>query len=613
MSAPVALLERFTEAELVAAYGETLDDAWHRVIEAEITRREAGERAAAGAARPAPRADYRAAGRAEWRDMAHAQFLQAERECRGVLLNRRGTAAGIDPWSLWSGPERRVGIYASEELREFFRSSPRITVTEYQRQAAAGRAEAREAWASEQSLESDERAGIRPGAARRADSASAVSGVRPRGERDSGPDGNPGPARADRDRDRDRDREGDATMSGCRHPHQAGTPRQCRDCPLSTGKAGQTMNAGANFTAAAARAATAPADIPAGPDAAETRRRERLARIERAREVLARREAELNAAAPAAVPARAVAARPGTALAIRAGRGSVDGARVLGYARQLLTRYARFPSAAAADAATLWAAHAHARDKDGTLAWQATPRLMLLSSQPGSGKSRVLELLGWLCPSTFGLDTEPTAAGLAWTLSSEHATGLLDEADVLFGAGKRRESIRAILNSGYRRNGTILRMRGGKGDRQRVFGPVALAGLDVLQTSTGESLAPLFSRAIVIRMRIAAEAVPPLDREGCAAAARIRTALALWTAGVRDEAAQAQPELPAWLMNRPAEIWTPLLAIADAAGGGWPERAREACEELARYSDIAGERDDDDDIMAGLAGITAGWDDDRDY
>jgi len=73
------------------------------------------------------------------------------------------------------------------------------------------------------------------------------------------------------------------------------------------------------------------------------------------------------------------------------------------------------------------------------MVWGATPRLMMLSSEPGSGKSRVLELLGWLCPATFGLDTEPTAAGRAWTLSAEHATALLDEADILFGRGRRKE------------------------------------------------------------------------------------------------------------------------------------------------------------------------------
>src|ERR1700752_5305904 len=36
------------------------------------------------------------------------------------------------------------------------------------------------------------------------------------------------------------------------------------------------------------------------------------------------------------------------------------------------------------------------------------------------------------------------------------------------------------------------------------------------------------------------------------------------------------PELPDWLVDRPADVWEPLLAVADLAGGEWPERARVA-------------------------------------
>ena len=35
--------------------------------------------------------------------------------------------------------------------------------------------------------------------------------------------------------------------------------------------------------------------------------------------------------------------------------------------------------------------------------------------------------------------------------------------------------------------------------------------------------------------------------------------------------------MPAGVFNRVADNWRPLLAIADAAGGNWPERARRAC------------------------------------
>jgi putative DNA primase/helicase len=40
--------------------------------------------------------------------------------------------------------------------------------------------------------------------------------------------------------------------------------------------------------------------------------------------------------------------------------------------------------------------------------------------------------------------------------------------------------------------------------------------------------------------------------------------------------AAGRPELPARLNDRAADIWEPLLVLADLAGGEWPERARSA-------------------------------------
>src|ERR1019366_6571450 len=47
------------------------------------------------------------------------------------MLSREGQAAGVTEWSLWSGPAKRAERYASEELLNFWLTSPRMTVTEY--------------------------------------------------------------------------------------------------------------------------------------------------------------------------------------------------------------------------------------------------------------------------------------------------------------------------------------------------------------------------------------------------------------------------------------------------------------------------------------------------
>jgi hypothetical protein len=43
----------------------------------------------------------------------------------------------------------------------------------------------------------------------------------------------------------------------------------------------------------------------------------------------------------------------------------------------------------------------------------------------------------------------------------------------------------------------------------------------------------------------------------------------------------AKPEIPAALNDRAADIWEPLLALADLAGGDWPDLARQAALGLA--------------------------------
>lgn len=62
----------------------------------------------------------------------HALYERAADECRGVLLNARGRAQGIDPYSLFVGPAVRVAAYGSEELVEWFKANGRVTVDEFE-------------------------------------------------------------------------------------------------------------------------------------------------------------------------------------------------------------------------------------------------------------------------------------------------------------------------------------------------------------------------------------------------------------------------------------------------------------------------------------------------
>ena len=60
------------------------------------------------------------------------RVLQAETDTNGYMLSPDGKQAGVDPWSLFTGPEPRARKYASSELREWWDMNGRPTVDDYQ-------------------------------------------------------------------------------------------------------------------------------------------------------------------------------------------------------------------------------------------------------------------------------------------------------------------------------------------------------------------------------------------------------------------------------------------------------------------------------------------------
>ncbi|WP_405658191.1 DUF3631 domain-containing protein [Streptomyces sp. RK9] len=255
----------------------------------------------------------------------------------------------------------------------------------------------------------------------------------------------------------------------------------------------------------------------------------------------------------------------------------IDGAALLDEVEAFHRRFNVFPTDAAYVAVALWDAHAHLID-----AFDGTARLAFLSPEPGSGKSRALEIVETLTPRAA--TTVNASANALFRLVEADAgtpTLLFDEIDTVFGpkAGGNEE-VRGFLNSGYRRGAKSLRCVG-DGSNQSTewfssFCAVAMAGLGSLPDT-------ILTRSVIIRMRKKApnEKAEPYrrrvhEKQGHA----LRDRLADWTATVHDQVSQAWPEMPKDVSDRPADVWEPLLAVADAAGGHWPERARAACVEL---------------------------------
>lgn len=261
-----------------------------------------------------------------------------------------------------------------------------------------------------------------------------------------------------------------------------------------------------------------------------------------------------------------------------------NGAAVLDDVARFVGRYVAFPSPHCLTVVVLWAAHTHA--KPGT--WYVTPRLVLDSAEPGSGKTRVLELLALLVLRPE-MTISATVAAIFRMLAEEPYTLLFDEVDAIFNPknGGNYEDLRALLNAGYKQGATIARCVGDakqmKVQRFTVFAPVALAGL------AGRMPATITTRAVTIHMRRRGpgEFVAPFrEREARWEAQPLQERLGDWITQRSPELACARPTMPAGVEDRPSEVWEALLAIADDAGGEWPSRARAACRHFVLNDDL---------------------------
>ena len=147
---------------------------------------------------------------------------------------------------------------------------------------------------------------------------------------------------------------------------------------------------------------------------------------------------------------------------------------------------------------------------------------------------------------------------------------LVDEADTIFG-GKNadaNEDLRGLLNAGHQRNRPAIRWDAGTRSLETIptFAMAALAGIGAMPDTIED-------RAVVIRMRRRApgETVAPFrhrrDRPALTDLAAQLARLARQAPGrARNEPSRAMP-----LEDRAADTWEPLIAVADLAGGHWPE------------------------------------------
>lgn len=211
-----------------------------------------------------------------------------------------------------------------------------------------------------------------------------------------------------------------------------------------------------------------------------------------------------------------------------------------------------------------------------------TPYMLLTSPDMASGKSLMLDVLEKLVARPFRAE-DVTVAVLVNQIHTNNATILLDEGDNTL--NRLGTSMRAVLNSGFRKGGgKRATMRGS----YNTFGPKVIAMI-------GKPTGTIASRCVVIEMKrkLPSEIVSAFEwDEVTLVATPLRERIeALVTEQLIEGLRHRRPTRPERLDDRQFDVWKPLLAIADASGSKWANRARKAATKLyeARRSAVVSE------------------------
>ena len=233
-------------------------------------------------------------------------------------------------------------------------------------------------------------------------------------------------------------------------------------------------------------------------------------------------------------------------------------------------------SDSAADAIALWILHTWLANE-----FTISPRLAVTSPTKGCGKTTILRLLNKLVrrPKRAG-SISPSA--LFRVVEKFQPCVLLDETEKYIEQGS---DLHALLNEGHAKGGTVLRVLGEKFELREfaVFSPVAFA-------RNGRLPDDLEQRSIIIEMqrRRSDEPLSELRDDRCESLQRVARMCARWAEDTAPLVGDTDPDM-GLMINRNADNWRPLFAIADVIGEDWPGRIREAAEALApRESDSHG-------------------------
>jgi hypothetical protein len=241
-----------------------------------------------------------------------------------------------------------------------------------------------------------------------------------------------------------------------------------------------------------------------------------------------------------------------------------------------LRRFVTFQSQEQAEICALWALHTWLIE-----AFDYTAYFHVFSAEKRSGKTKLLDCLELVTRKPWRA-VSPSVAVLFRRVERDRPSLLFDEIDTVFSGGAKDEDtkqLRAFINAGYERGaGNFSRCTGPNKDVLQDFDPFcpkALAGIGRVLHDTVDD------RTLKIELERQSreqKAERFRKREVRAEVADLNAELGALEQdkALIEKLRKARPDLPEELNDRQQEICEPLAALADLAGGQWPEKARTA-------------------------------------
>jgi len=227
----------------------------------------------------------------------------------------------------------------------------------------------------------------------------------------------------------------------------------------------------------------------------------------------------------------------------------------------------------------LWVLHSWAFSGNYTTPY-TTPYLYVYSAERQSGKTRLLETLGYIVRNPLA-SANLTAATMFAAIESENPTLMIDEVDAIW-SGAKNEEMRGVLNAGYKRGGKALRRKPGSEEISQfnVFGPKALAGIDnnMLPDTVRDRTIPIHMHRQKVGQDDSAKMMFAWIVEP--EAAELVELIVAWMDEYYERIAREIPPPVEGISDRAFEITMPLLQLAHAFGAKFVADTRKAIARL---------------------------------